>query len=140
MAGLGQRGTALESATEALGAKSVRSLRVTAQGATYSVGQNFTPTDPWPRVALTSYVALIDYEHASLRQELVREMGPTMPRGGGVPFTGEVRQIQESDAQTAWDIPVPANPAAGSSPIMPCTPPEAGGTAPRPAPAPSSGL
>jgi hypothetical protein len=37
----------------------------------------------WPRVTLKRYTALMDYGTASMRQDLVREMGATMPRGGG---------------------------------------------------------
>ena len=59
-------------------------------GATFSVGQSYTSTGPWARVTLKRYAALMDYETASMRQELVREMGATMPRVGGVPFTGEL--------------------------------------------------
>src|SRR5262249_6068912 len=61
-----------------------------------------------------------------------------MPRGGGVPFTGELHQIQAISGLLAWNIPVPPDPAAGSLPVGPCTPPEAGGTPPTPAPAPDS--
>jgi hypothetical protein len=57
-----------------------------------------------------------------------------MPRGGGVPFTGELRQIQLSDAQSAWDTPVSADPSASSLLAPPCTLPEAGRTASQPAP------
>jgi glyoxylase-like metal-dependent hydrolase (beta-lactamase superfamily II) len=130
--------TAIEAAINALGAKAIKTLRFTASGATFTVGQNFTPNDPWPRVTVTRYMVLVDYEHARMRQELVREMGETMPPGGGVPFTGELRQVQLSDVQSAWDIPVSADPSAGSMPAAPCTPPEAGGTAPRSSPAPHS--
>src|ERR1051325_5231126 len=84
--------TALESAAEMLGADSIRTIWFTASGATFTVGQNFTPDEPWPRVALTRYTVVIDYERLRMRQEFVREMGRTMPRGGGVPFTGELRQ------------------------------------------------
>jgi hypothetical protein len=130
--------TAIEAAADALGADAIRTLEFTASGATFTVGQNFTPDDPWPRVTLDRYTVLLDYEHARMRQELVREMGTRMPRGGGVPFTGEVRQVQLSDARSARDIPVSADPSASSLPVAPCTPPEAGGTAPKPAPAPDS--
>jgi glyoxylase-like metal-dependent hydrolase (beta-lactamase superfamily II) len=132
------RRTALDAAAEALGVRAIRTLQFTASGATFSVGQNFSPTDPWPRVTLKRYTALIDYEHASIQQDLVREMGATMPRGGGVPFTGELRQIQASDSRVAWNLPMTADPSAGSLPLGPCTPPEAGGTGPRPAAAPDS--
>jgi hypothetical protein len=129
----GQR-SVIEDAARALGADSVKTLQFTASGATFSVGQNYTPSEPWPRVTLKRYTALIDYGTASMRLDLVREMGATMPRGGGVPFTGELHQIQGSNAQAAWDVPIPANPAAGSLPTAPCTPPEAGGTAAFPVP------
>jgi hypothetical protein len=55
-----------------------------------------------------------------MRQELLREMGTTMPRGGGVPFTGELRQAQVSDVPSAWNMPVSADPSAASLPVMPC--------------------
>src|SRR5215510_12289841 len=130
--------TELDDAIRVLSADSIQMLQFTASGATFTVGQNFTPNDPWPRVNVTSYTALIDYDAASMRQEFVREMGTTMPRGGGVPFTGVLRQIQYSDSHSVWNVPVPANPSAGSLPTLPCTPPENGGTAPQSAPAPDS--
>jgi hypothetical protein len=129
---------AIDDAVRTLGADAINTLQFTASGATFSVGQNFSPTDPWPRVTVKRYTALIDYGAARMRQELVREMGTMMPRGGGVPFTGELRQIQYSDAHSAWNIPVPANPSAGSLPLAPCTPAEDGGTAAQSAPAPDS--
>jgi glyoxylase-like metal-dependent hydrolase (beta-lactamase superfamily II) len=133
----GQR-LAIDAAIDTLGADDIKTLQFTGSGATFTVGQNFTPSDPWPRVALTRYTVLLDYEHARMRQELVRAMGTAMPRGGGVPFTGELRQIQYSDARSAWNIPVPANPSAGSLPMAPCTRPEDGGTPPQSAPTPDS--
>jgi hypothetical protein len=51
------------------------------------------PDDPWPPVPVKRYEALINYETGSMRQEMIRELGATMPRGGGVPFMGELSQI-----------------------------------------------
>lgn len=129
---------ALRAASRLLGADTIRTLEFTAFGATFSVGQNFSPTDPWPRVTLKSYTALINYETGSMRQDLVGEMGAVMPRGGGVPFTGELRQIETVSGRYAWNDPVPPDPQAGSFPAACCTPPEAGGTPPVSAPAPES--
>jgi hypothetical protein len=42
-----------------------------------------------------------------MRQELIREMMTTIQRGGGVPFTGELRQIQYSDAHAVGNVPFP---------------------------------
>jgi glyoxylase-like metal-dependent hydrolase (beta-lactamase superfamily II) len=138
MVSLNEAPTAIDDAVRTLGVDAIKTLQFTASGATFTVGQNFTPSDPWPRVMVKRYTALIDYDAASMRQELMREIGTTMPRGGGVPFAGELRQIQYSDADSAWNIPVPANPSVGSLPTLPGTPPEDGGTAPQPAPAPDS--
>jgi glyoxylase-like metal-dependent hydrolase (beta-lactamase superfamily II) len=128
----------LDAAVDALGGKDIKTLQFIASGATFTVGQDFTAGTSWPRVSLKRYTVSIDYEHTGMRQELVREMGLTMPRGGGVPFTGELGQIQLSDAQAAWDIPATVDPSAASLPAAPCTPPEAGGTAPTAAPSPAS--
>jgi glyoxylase-like metal-dependent hydrolase (beta-lactamase superfamily II) len=133
-----QQPDALTAAARSLDTSSIRTLRFTGSGATFTVGQNVTPDDPWPRVTVKSYTARINYDTASMQLELVREMGAVMPRGGGVPFTGDVRQLQAISGPVAWNLPMPPNPAAGALPVMPCPPPEAGGTPPQAAPAPDS--
>jgi hypothetical protein len=105
---------AVKSAADALGAANIKTLQFTASGANFSVGQNFTPAEPWPRVTVKSYTALINYDTGSMRQELVREMGTTMPRGGGAPFTGEQRQVQVISGNFAWNMAAPAQ--AGGAP------------------------
>jgi glyoxylase-like metal-dependent hydrolase (beta-lactamase superfamily II) len=133
-----QQPDALTAAARSLDASSIKTLQFTGSGATFTVGQNFTADDPWPRVTVKSYTVRINYDTASMQLELVREMGAVMPDGGGVPFTGDVRQIQAINGPVAWNLPMPPNRAAGSLPVMPCTPPEAGGTPPQGAPAPDS--
>jgi glyoxylase-like metal-dependent hydrolase (beta-lactamase superfamily II) len=118
-----QQGDALKKAADALGAGTIKTLQFTGSGANFSVGQNYTPTEPWPRVTVKSYTASINYDTGSMRQELLREMGTTMPRGGGAPFTGEQRQIQVVSGNYAWNVaaaapgaaPPPAAPAAGNA-------------------------
>src|SRR5207249_12203397 len=61
-----------------------------------------------------SYTASINYDTGSMRQELLREMGTTMPRGGGAPFTGEQRQVQVVSGNYAWNTAAPAQ--AGAAP------------------------
>src|ERR1041385_6252247 len=98
------------------------------------------------RDPIKSYTASINYETGSMRLELLRDMGSTMPRGGGVPFTGELHQIQEVSGNYAWNVPVVEALVGGSAgPATPCTLPEAGGTgwagpggSPQPVPAPES--
>ena len=47
-----QQRDALKAATHALGADRMKTLQFFASGANFTVGQNFTPADPWPRVTI----------------------------------------------------------------------------------------
>ena len=76
------RQTPLQKAAAVLNAENVKSVQVVASGKNYSVGQNYTATDPWPEVTVKNYTALINYDTNSARVELTREMGAVMPKGG----------------------------------------------------------
>jgi len=128
----------LQAAAIRLGVRATQTLQFAGSGAQFAVGQDFAPQVAWPKITLVRYSALINYETASMRQDLVREMGTRMPRGGGVPFTGEQHEVETISGAYVWDEPIPPDPEAGSFPTAPCTPPEAGGTAPVSAPSPGS--
>jgi glyoxylase-like metal-dependent hydrolase (beta-lactamase superfamily II) len=106
----------LKAAADALGVANIKTLQFTGSGTNFSVGQNFTPKEPWPPVTVKSYTAVINYDTASMRQELVRSMGTVMPRGGGAPFTGEQRQVLLVSGNYAWNVLPPAAGAAGGGP------------------------
>jgi glyoxylase-like metal-dependent hydrolase (beta-lactamase superfamily II) len=109
----------LQTAADKLGVAKIKTLQVTGAGANFSVGQNYTSSDPWPRVTVKNFTALVNYDTASMRVELVRESGAVMPRGGGAPFFGEQRQIQVVSGNYAWNVPVPPpNAPAGAAPPM----------------------
>ena len=114
-----QEADAVKAAAAALGAGTLKTLQFTGSGANFSVGQNFTPAEPWPRVTVKSYTASINFDTASMRQELVREMGTTMPRGGGAPFTGEQRQVQVVSGTFAWNVGAPAQAGGAPPPAAP---------------------
>jgi glyoxylase-like metal-dependent hydrolase (beta-lactamase superfamily II) len=103
-----QQRNALQTAADALGTARIKTLQFTGSGANFSVGQNYTPTEPWPRVEVKSYTASINYDTGSMRVELLRQMGDVMPRGGGAPFFGEQRQVQVVSGDYAWNVPVAA--------------------------------
>src|SRR5437667_10219318 len=85
---------ALESVAKAMGAASVKSIQYSGSGVNFQVGQNFSPDTPWPRFVVKSYTRNVNYENASIRDELVRTQGENPPRGGGgQPVAGEQRQI-----------------------------------------------
>ena len=82
---------ALQTAATTLGVANIKTLQFTGSGRNFSVGQNYTPADPWPAVPVKSYTAIANFDTGAMRVELTREMGPVMPRGGGAPFFGEQR-------------------------------------------------
>src|SRR6266446_8001548 len=114
-----QQADAVKAAAASLGADRLKTLQFTGSGANFSVGQNFTPSEPWPRVTVKSYTASINFDTGSMRQELVREMGTTMPRGGGAPFTGEQRQVQVVSGNFAWNVAAPAQAGGAPPPAAP---------------------
>ena len=108
---------AVQTAAGALGAARIKTLQFTASGRNFSVGQNFAPNEAWPPVSVKNYTASINYDTGSMRAELLREMGPVMPRGGGAPLPPEQRLIQVVSGNYAWNVPVPAaNAPAGAAP------------------------
>src|SRR5439155_16073980 len=112
-----QQRNALQTAADTLGAARIKTLQFTGSGANFSVGQNYLPNEPWPKVEVKNYTASINYDTGSMRAELLRQMGAVMPRGGGAPFFGEQRQIQVVSGNYAWNVPVPpANAPAGAAP------------------------
>jgi glyoxylase-like metal-dependent hydrolase (beta-lactamase superfamily II) len=133
-----ERSNALKSAAKALGTNRIQTVQFVALGDSYTVGQNFSANDLWPRVPIRDYTALLDYKTGSIRVDMLREMGASMPRGGGVPFAARLRQIQMISGKYAWnELAVPGAPPLGAVPATPCTIPEAGGTSPA-GPAPES--
>jgi glyoxylase-like metal-dependent hydrolase (beta-lactamase superfamily II) len=123
----------LKAAADAIGASTIKRLRVSAIGASYSVGQSPNPSEPWPRVTVKSYDAAIDYESASMRVDMVRVQGANPPRGGGQPFTGEQRQIQVVSGRDAWNVPpAPAVPPQAGTPAAALAAPPAREPQPQP--------
>jgi glyoxylase-like metal-dependent hydrolase (beta-lactamase superfamily II) len=112
--------TPLQKAAALLNVDNVKTVQFVGSGKNFSVGQNYTSSDPWPPVTVKSYTGLINYETNSARVELVREMGAVMPRGGGAPFFGEQRQVQVVSGDYAWNVPpmpgAPAAPAPDAAP------------------------
>ncbi len=94
---------ALEAATQALGA--VRTLEYTGSGTMFQAGQSPAPGQPWPRFNLKSYTRAVNYDTASLRDELVRTQAENPPRGGGQqPVRGEQRQVFAVSGDHAWNV------------------------------------
>ena len=54
---------ALQTAADALGVANIKTLQFTGSGANFSVGQNYTPTEPWPPVTVKSYTGVDQLRH-----------------------------------------------------------------------------
>ncbi len=94
----------IQSASAALGADTLTSIQFSGTGQMFSVGQPPTAMEPWPPVELRNYTASVDYQTETMRLDLLRFMGPVMPRGGGAPFTGEQPQVQIVSGTHAWNV------------------------------------
>jgi glyoxylase-like metal-dependent hydrolase (beta-lactamase superfamily II) len=102
----------LDSAAKALSSVEVKSLEWSGSGVFFAPGQSYTPGQPWPRFIAKSQTRSVNYETASLRDDVVRMQGENPPRGGGVqPVRGEQRQQFVLSGDLAWtvvaDVPAP---------------------------------
>ena len=104
--------TVLRNAAAAMGADRVRAIRVTGAGWNAPVGQGYTPADDWPRVDVTTYTRVFDYDTRSASEEWTRRQGSYSPRGGGgLPIeewgsavNGEWKQRFYVNGDLAWNI------------------------------------
>lgn len=96
---------ALEGVAGALGATNLKSIEYAGSGTWYGVGQSAQPGAPWPRFNAKSYTRSVDYESASLREQLVRTQAENPPRGGmNQPVRGELRQTFVVSGDLAWNV------------------------------------
>ena len=95
----------LEAAATALGAGGLKSLEYSGSGVHFALGQSASPGQPWPRFNVKSFTRSVDYETASLRDEIVRTQAEHPPRGGGMqPVRGEQRQSFHLSGDHAWNV------------------------------------
>ena len=105
VAGAQTAATSLEKVATAIGASGVRSIEIAGSGTIFAIGQNATPTTPWPRFNLKSFTRSVNYETASLRDDLVRTQALDPPRGGSQqPLRSEQRQVFAVSGDYAWNV------------------------------------
>jgi glyoxylase-like metal-dependent hydrolase (beta-lactamase superfamily II) len=64
----------LETALKNIG--DVKSIQYSGNGATFTLGQNVSPTVPWPRVELKSFTRTVDYDKQATHNEATGPQGP----------------------------------------------------------------
>jgi glyoxylase-like metal-dependent hydrolase (beta-lactamase superfamily II) len=94
----------LETAAKALGATDLKSIQIQGAGAFFWAGQSQTPGMPWPQFEVRSFTRLVNYETASLRDEMVRTRSLEPPRGGGPYVRGEHSAVAVVSGDHAWNV------------------------------------
>jgi glyoxylase-like metal-dependent hydrolase (beta-lactamase superfamily II) len=94
----------LDNVAKAMGAANLKSIEVTASGATYAVGQSPAPGAPWPRFNVRTLTRTASYETAALRDDLYQTRADDPPRGGAPFVRGEQRQILVVSGDQAWNV------------------------------------
>src|SRR5688572_3178451 len=102
---------ALDRAAKTMGAGELKTLRYTADGTGYTFGQAFKPGLAWPKIKLHSVTRSVNYDTASMRDEIVLSRAEALG-GGGYPHTGEQRNDQYLSGTHAWNVAA-NNPAPG---------------------------
>ena len=92
----------LKYASNAMGAGELKSIRYTAEGTGYTFGQAYKPGMPWPKITVHSQVRTINYDTASMREEIT--LSRAEPKGGGgYPLAGQQRNDQFVSGDYAWN-------------------------------------
>jgi len=94
----------LEAAAKALGATDVKSLEVQGGGTFFWAGQSYTAGAAWPQFDVRSLTRVINYDTASLREEMVRTRTLEPPKGGGPYVRGEHRAVAFLSGDHAWNV------------------------------------
>ena len=94
----------LEAAQKALGATGLKSIEIQGNGVTFQVGQSYTPGMSWPQFNVRTFTRVVNYETASLRDEILRTRALDPPRGGGPYVRGEHKQVFVVSGDHAWNV------------------------------------
>ena len=95
---------ALEPIAKALGATGLKSIEIQGNGITFQVGQSYTPGTAWPQFTVRTFTRVVNYETASLRDEILRTRALDPPRGGGPYVRGEHKQVFVVSGDHAWNV------------------------------------
>ena len=93
---------ALKRASDAMGAGELKSIRYAGEGTGFTYGQAFKPGMRWPKINVHSQIRTINYETASMRDEIT--LSRAEPKGGGgYPPVAQQRNDQFVSADYAWN-------------------------------------
>ena len=98
----------LDAVAKALGATNLQSIEIQGGGSFFWVGQAYTAGTAWPQFNVRSLTRVINYDTASLREEMVRTRTLEPPRGAGRTFAASTRRWPSSvviTPGTSWATP-----------------------------------
>jgi len=95
---------ALEAVEKALGATGLKSLEFQGGGTFFWVGQSYTAGTAWPQFNVRSLTRVVNYDTASLREEMVRTRALEPPKGGGPYVRGEHKAVAFLSGDHAWNV------------------------------------
>lgn len=104
-------GGVLKRASQVMGGADLKSVRYTTEGIGFSFGQAYKPGMPWPKINVHRQIRTINYETASMREEITLSRAEPMG-GGGYPPVAQQRNDQFVSGDYAWNQG-PAGPVAG---------------------------
>jgi glyoxylase-like metal-dependent hydrolase (beta-lactamase superfamily II) len=88
-----------------------KSIRYAGEGTGFSYGQAFKPGMSWPKINVHSMIRTVNYETASMREEIT--LSRAEPKGGGgYPPVAQQRNDQFVSGEFAWNQ-APAGPQPG---------------------------
>src|SRR5262245_20464544 len=94
----------LEAASKALGAADVKSIEMQGSGVMFLVGQSSVPGEPGPLFNVRTFTRVVNYDTASLREDLMRTRALEPPKGGGAYVRGEHPLVSMLSGDHAWNI------------------------------------
>src|SRR5262245_30458213 len=104
----------LEAVAKALGEPALKSIEIQGRGTFFWAGQSYTAGQAYPQFNVRSFTRTVNYDTASLRDEMVRTRTLEPPKGGGPYVRGEHKAVGVLSGDQAWNV---TGDAAESAPL-----------------------
>jgi glyoxylase-like metal-dependent hydrolase (beta-lactamase superfamily II) len=99
----GDAGPWLDRAADKMGVNELRTLQYSTDGVGYTFGQAYTPASPWPKINVHGATRNINYETASMREQI--EISRAEPLGGGAyPQSAHQKNDVFVGGDHAWNV------------------------------------
>ena len=76
-------GAVVAAASRAIGVETLRTVRYSATGFDFALGQSGAPGAPWPKFLNPRYTRSVDFQASASQVDRVRVQGEIPPYGGG---------------------------------------------------------